>query len=74
MGSCFFAHLLCLTKRTLCSLPIVRIVGRAAAMELLEEGLEGPLTFSSYPKEAEWLLQKRAGINRALSEVSELAT
>lgn len=49
-------------------------IGRTAVLELLEEGLDSPLTFSSYPREAEWLLRKREQINRKLSEVSELAT
>ncbi|SDT05265.1 protein of unknown function [Paenibacillaceae bacterium GAS479] len=49
-------------------------IGRAAVMELLEEGLDSPLTFSSYPQEADWLLRKREQINHKLAKVSELAT
>jgi hypothetical protein len=42
--------------------------GRKAVLQLLEEGLDSPITFSEYPKNAEWLLQKREQINRLLHE------
>ena len=38
-------------------------IGRARTLELLEEGLQEPLTFSRYPRDLEWILQKREAIN-----------
>jgi hypothetical protein len=43
-------------------------IGREAVIELLEEGLEQPITFSEYPRGEQWLLSKREQINRILSE------
>ena len=40
--------------------------GREATLSLLEKGLEKPLTFKEYPRDAEWLLSKREEINAAL--------
>jgi hypothetical protein len=37
----------------------------------LEEGLERPLTFREYPRDAGWLLEKRRIINRKLAELAE---
>ncbi|WP_248924041.1 DUF4091 domain-containing protein [Paenibacillus hamazuiensis] len=41
-------------------------IGRAATVELLEEGLERPITFTDYPADAEWLLDCRERINQAI--------
>ena len=41
-------------------------IGREATLTLLEKGLEKPLTFKEYPRDAEWLLSKREEINAAL--------
>lgn len=41
-------------------------IGREATISLLEKGLEKPLTFKEYPRDAEWLLSKREEINAAL--------
>lgn len=37
-------------------------------LELIEEDLEGELTFKNYPHEASWLLNKREQINKAIKE------
>lgn len=44
------------------------IIGYNAVMEILEDGLNSPLTFDDYPKENEWLLLKREKINRKIAE------
>jgi hypothetical protein len=44
-----------------------RKIGRAAVIEMLEAGLDEPLTFSSYPAAADWLLKKREEINRRIA-------
>ena len=41
-------------------------IGRDRVLELLEEDLERPLTFSTYPSSAEWLLAKRDKVNKLL--------
>jgi hypothetical protein len=41
-------------------------IGFEATVALLEEGLDPPLTFDTYPREAGWLLAVRERINRAL--------
>jgi|LSQX01.1.fsa_nt_gb hypothetical protein len=46
-------------------------IGHRAAAALLEEGLERPLTFREYPRDAGWLLEKRRIINRKLAELAE---
>ncbi|MBD2867004.1 glycoside hydrolase domain-containing protein [Paenibacillus arenilitoris] len=43
-------------------------IGRENTLELLEEGLRQPLTFSEYPRDPEWLLSKRETINRKINE------
>lgn len=43
-------------------------MGRAAVIALIESGLERPITFSEYPKDAEWLLSKREQINKKIAE------
>ncbi|WP_373229819.1 DUF4091 domain-containing protein [Cohnella sp.] len=45
-----------------------RLIGKEKTLELLEEGLPHPLTFTEYPDESEWLLSKREQINRTISE------
>ncbi|NLB42722.1 MAG: DUF4091 domain-containing protein, partial [Clostridiales bacterium] len=42
-------------------------IGREKVIALLEEGLEEPITFSVYPRDAEWLLNKREQINSMLA-------
>jgi hypothetical protein len=41
-------------------------IGRARVLEILEEGLETPLTFGQYPRSMEWLLMKRQQINQLI--------
>ncbi|GIO32598.1 MULTISPECIES: DUF4091 domain-containing protein [Paenibacillus] len=43
-------------------------LGRDAVLAALEEGLEEPMTFSSYPKDAEWILSKREWMNEKVKE------
>ncbi|RAV20648.1 DUF4091 domain-containing protein [Paenibacillus contaminans] len=43
-------------------------IGRDAVIGLIEEGLEQPLTFSEYPSDAGWLLDKREQINAILAK------
>lgn len=44
------------------------LVGREKTIELLEEGLDTPLTFSEYPHSDEWQLQTRERINVAIRQ------
>ncbi|MBO0600616.1 DUF4091 domain-containing protein [Sporosarcina sp. E16_3] len=48
-----------------------KLVGKAKVIELLEESLENPITFSEYPRDSEWLLAKREEVNKAISELTE---
>ena len=43
--------------------------GRDRVLEIIEEGLDRPLTFSEYPRGSEWLLAKRERINREIAEL-----
>jgi len=43
------------------------LCGREKTLALLEKGLDVPLTFKFRPPEEEWLLQKRAEINEAIT-------
>lgn len=43
-------------------------IGREQTIALLENDTEQPLSFSQYPHEEEWLLNKREQINRAIAE------
>ncbi len=43
-------------------------IGREAVISILEDGLEEPITFGEYPKDAEWLLAKRKTINSRIAE------
>lgn len=45
-----------------------KLAGREEVIKILEEGLETPITFSQYPKEADWLLKKREQINQRISQ------
>ncbi|RCW49013.1 DUF4091 domain-containing protein [Paenibacillus prosopidis] len=45
------------------------LIGKEKTIELLEERLAGPLTFTEYPQQAEWMLTKRDAVNRAISEL-----
>ncbi|MFC5985896.1 DUF4091 domain-containing protein [Marinicrinis lubricantis] len=38
-------------------------VGRERVMQLLEDGLDEPITWKHYPRESEWLLSKREEVN-----------
>lgn len=49
------------------------VVGRGETLRLLEEGLDEPITFSRYPRDAAWLLAKREQINRAAAEAAQRA-
>ncbi len=42
--------------------------GRQFVLDLIDEGLSKPLTFAEYPKEAEYILNLREKVNKALSE------
>ncbi|MFC3800702.1 DUF4091 domain-containing protein [Cohnella sp. GCM10012308] len=44
------------------------LAGREAATALMEGGLEEPLTFAAYPRDADWLLRKRERINQAIRD------
>lgn len=44
------------------------LVGREQVLELLEEGLDGEITFDHYPKDQEWYLLKREQINMIINE------
>ena len=41
-------------------------IGYDAALSILEQGLDEPITFSEYPRSAEWLLETRERVNQAL--------
>lgn len=45
-----------------------QLVGRGKAVQVLEEGLDRPITFKQYPRSAEWLLAKREQINRLIAQ------
>ena len=45
------------------------MIGRDAVVGMLEEGLDAPITFSRYPADAEWLLNKREQINRKIASL-----
>lgn len=47
--------------------------GREAVLKLIEENLEQPLTFTSYPRKTDWILNKREQINKAIKEHLESA-
>ncbi|HHY81525.1 MAG TPA: DUF4091 domain-containing protein [Clostridiales bacterium] len=43
-------------------------IGREAVIKLLEEGLDRPISFSEYPRDDAWLLNKREEINKLLAQ------
>jgi len=43
-------------------------IGREQVLELLEAGLEAPLTFRNYPRDSAWLLSKRQEINERIAQ------
>lgn len=47
-----------------------RLVGRDRVLALIEEDLTEPLSFSRYPRDAQWLLELREKVNRAIQEAS----
>jgi hypothetical protein len=44
------------------------LIGRDQTIKMLEDSLERPLTFSEYPKDDAWLLNKREEINQRIAE------
>ncbi|MFD2332754.1 DUF4091 domain-containing protein [Cohnella sp. GCM10020058] len=42
------------------------LIGRERVLAMIEEGLEEPLTFSAYPRDAAWLLGLRESVNSAI--------
>lgn len=47
------------------------LIGREAVIDILEEGLDNPITFSCYPTSDEWILNKREQINKKIAEHSK---
>lgn len=43
------------------------LIGREAVLALLGEGVDAPLTFERYPRDAAWLLGRRAAIDAAIA-------
>lgn len=41
-------------------------IGADKVLEMMEDGLDAPITFRQYPREEEWLLAKREQINRLI--------
>ena len=48
--------------------PLETQIGREAVLQALEEGLDEPITFKTYPREQEWSLSKRQWINDKIKE------
>ena len=46
------------------------LYGREFVLNLIDEGLEKPLTFLEYPKEAEYILNLREKVNAAIAAKS----
>jgi hypothetical protein len=46
-------------------------IGRDTVINMLEENLESPITFTNYPKDADWLLKKREEINKMIKKYSK---
>ncbi len=44
-----------------------KLCGREAVLEMIEEGCDEPLTFSSYPRDAAYLLNLREKVNAAIA-------
>ena len=47
---------------------LTELIGQQQVIDLLEEDLDEAITFSEYPRESDWLLNKREAINRAIVE------
>ncbi|NGP57630.1 DUF4091 domain-containing protein [Paenibacillus thiaminolyticus] len=45
-------------------------IGREAVVALIEEDVDEPLTFRTYPHSAEWLLNKRMAVNERIREAA----
>lgn len=43
-------------------------IGREVVLQMLEEGLEKPITFRQYPLAPQWILSEREQINRRIAE------
>ncbi len=43
--------------------------GREYVINMIDEGLEKPITFEDYPKSADYILNLRAKVNKALAEI-----
>ncbi|MBD2869309.1 DUF4091 domain-containing protein [Paenibacillus arenilitoris] len=46
-------------------------IGRAEVLALIEEGLNAPLTFDEYPRNAEWIRQTRQRVNAKIAETAK---
>lgn len=46
------------------------LIGREEVMELVEQDVEEPITFSEYPRSMEWLLKKRERVNQMIRKAS----
>ena len=44
------------------------LIGREKTIELLEQGIDTPITFTEYPHSDEWQLQMRERINDAIRQ------
>jgi hypothetical protein len=44
------------------------IIGRDEVINKLQEDLESPITFNTYPRDSQWLLTKREQINKMISQ------
>ena len=44
------------------------LIGKEEVSDLLESGLDTPITFSKYPQESAWLLNKREEINQRIAK------
>jgi hypothetical protein len=45
------------------------MIGRDAVIDIIEEGLDNPITFSQYPTDYEWILKKREQINEKIAQL-----
>ncbi len=46
------------------------LIGREAVINLLEEGLDQPITFSRYPRDEQWILNMREKVNRKIAQLA----
>ena len=47
------------------------LTDRKTVENIINEALDAPITFDSYPKEAQWLFAVRAKINEAIRKAAE---